>query len=336
MSTPSALPFVTADDIHRSVSYAQAVDALEDVLRSRSATDHTPLRTRTDFPHGHLLYMPAQVGDYVGTKIASVAPDNAERGLPRIQGLVILADSTTLQPRVVLDASGFTVLRTAALSALAVRHLAPEGASRLVVFGAGPQAWGHVEAIRAVRPLDQVVVVGRSAGPAAELVSRVRALGVPAEVGTPEAVADADIVACCTSATTPLFDSALLGDTATVVAMGSHSPRAREVDTALVRRAVVVVESRASAFAEAGDIILACQDGAPEAAAVDREIADIVREPLTDSARPRLFKGVGEAWSDVAVAAYAAHQLGVLTPGRASAPSGAVEPAPLTPTKEPS
>lgn len=334
MSTPSALPFVTAADIQRAVTFRQAITVLEEVLSSGTATEHTPLRTRTDFPHGHLLYMPSQVGDYVGTKIASVAPGNSARGLPRIQGLVLLSDRTTLVPRVVLDATGFTVLRTAALSALAVHHLAPRDASRLVVFGSGPQAWGHVEAIRAVRPVEQVTVVGRTPARVADLVEQIQDLGLPAQAGTPASVTEADIVACCTSATEPLFDSTLLSDTATVVAMGSHSPQAREVDTALVQRATVVVESRASAFSEAGDIILACRDGVPEQDAVDAEIADIIREPLTSSARPRLFKGVGEAWADVAVAAYAVHQLGVLTQGAGTGPPGAVDTAHHAPPKE--
>lgn len=313
MSATPAPPFVSAADAAKNVSYADAIDALEDALRTGSIAEQTSLRTQTDLPQGHLLYMPSQVGDLVGVKLASVSQANPDRGLPRVQGLVILFDGSTLQPRVILDAAGFTVLRTAALSALAVRHLAPEDASRLVVFGAGPQAWGHVQAIRAVRPLRSVVVVGRSPEPAQDLVLRIRAIGLRAELGTPDSVSGADIVACCTSATTPLFDSTTLRDQVTVIAMGSHSPTAREIDTALVERAIVVVESRMSAFAEAGDIILACNDGVPKEQAVDAEIADIVKEPIHVSSRPRLFKGVGEAWADVVVAGVAAQKLGLAT-----------------------
>lgn len=309
MPDSSALPFVTAADFDGLVSSEEAINALESALRTGTATEHTPLRTRTDLPHGHLLYMPSQVGDVVGVKLASVSPSNHERGLPRIQGLVVLSDSLTLRPTMILDAAGFTVLRTSALSGLAVRHLARPDACSLVVFGAGPQAWGHIEAIRAVRPLTRVTVVGRSADRAQALVARARRAGLEAELGTPSAVRDADIVACCTSARSPLFDSRDLKDDATVVAIGSHSPEAREVDTALVERAFVTVETRTSAFAEAGDIILACRDGVPETSAIDAELADIVKEPRTASTGPRLFKGVGEAWCDVTIAALAADKL---------------------------
>lgn len=310
MADPERLPYVTAAEFRRALSPLEAIDALEDALKRGGVNGYTPLRTQTDLEHGHLLYMPSQVGEVVGVKLASVAPSNPERGLPRIQGLVVLSDSSSMQPRVIFDAAGLTVLRTSALSALAVRHLAASDASTLVVFGAGPQALGHVEAIRAVRPLEQVVVVGRSVEPARELVTCIKNSGLSAELGTADAVSEADLVACCTTAREPLFDSSLLRDGTTVTAVGSHSPSAREVDTALVERAFVVVESRTSAFAEAGDIILACADGVPAATAVNAEIADVVQHPLAASNETRLFKGVGEAWTDTVVAAAAATKLG--------------------------
>ncbi len=113
------------------------------------------------------------------------------------------------------------------------------------------------------------------------------------------AIAAADLVACCTTAREPLFDSAQLPAQATVVAVGSHEPDARELDAGLMRSATVIVESRASA-GTAGDVVLA---GA---------VADVVAGDLADllagrvAVRPdrrRVFKSVGEAWEDLAVAA---------------------------------
>ncbi|WP_198393884.1 ornithine cyclodeaminase family protein [Brevibacterium yomogidense] len=308
--------------MHDAVSYRTAVETLESALLTGTATAHTPLRTHTELPDGHLLYMPSLVDDYLGVKLASVSPGNPARGMPRIQGLMMLYDGATHEPRAILDAEGLTVLRTAALSALAVRHLTPEDASHLVVFGSGPQARGHVEAIRAVRPLTKVTVVARSLEPGQALVERIRASGLSAELGAASRVADADVIACCTSTSTPLFDSSLVGNSATVVAMGSHSPEAREVDTALVRRASVIVETRASAFAEAGDVILAYRDGVPHDEAIDGELADILDGGFLQTSRPRLFKGVGEAWADVAVAVEAAKALGILERSASNAVAG--------------
>ena len=106
---------------------------------------------------------------------------------------------------------------------------------------------------------------------------------------------------CCTTAREPLFDSRLLKDTATVVAVGSHEPDAREVDENLVRTATVVVESRACASREAGDILLAGREAAGLA-----NLAELVRSDLTIAPdQPRLFKSTGMAWEDLVVAALA-------------------------------
>jgi ornithine cyclodeaminase len=200
-------------------------------------------------------------------------------------------DGGSLSPAALLDGIAITNLRTAAVSALAVRRLAVPDARRLLVFGRGPQAMAHIEAIRAVRPIARVDILGRDAAERDALV------------------AAADIICCCTTAREPLFDGARVADHATVVAIGSHEPDAREVDETLVRRATTVVESRGSALREAGDILAAIAAGAisePELVT----LADLVAghaEP--DRGRPRLFKSTGMAWEDAVVAARLADSL---------------------------
>jgi ornithine cyclodeaminase/alanine dehydrogenase-like protein (mu-crystallin family) len=117
-----------------------------------------------------------------------------------------------------------------------------------------------------------------------------------------ELVAAADVVCCATTAREPLFDGALVADHATVVAIGSHEPDAREVDDALVGRATVVVESRTSALREAGDVIGAITAGAVEEDALVT-LADLVcGRVVVDATRPRVFKSTGMAWEDAVVA----------------------------------
>ena len=279
------------------------IESLEAALASGAAPGNTPPRSFASVGSGQLILMPGEVGPDVGVKVVSLAPGNATRGLARIQGVHIVFDGETLRPRALLEAATLTLRRTAGLSALAVKHLSPDAAGSLLVFGTGPQALAHVEAINAVRPLSEVVVVGRRPETVDDVVTAVEALGLRARAGAPDDVADVDIVACCTSASTPLFDSSALRPEACVVAIGSHDPDAREVDTALVSRATVVVETRESALSQAGDIVLALADGVPEVHAITGDLAELVRgEVHPASGMPRLFKGVGEAWSDVVVA----------------------------------
>ncbi|OLB66764.1 MAG: ornithine cyclodeaminase [Actinobacteria bacterium 13_2_20CM_2_72_6] len=278
---------------------AAAIDALEEALRAGLDPEADPPRTIVEVGAGQVAFMPATSSHYAGVKLITVAPGNAERNLPRVQGVYLLLDEATLSPLALLDGAALTSLRTPAVSAVAVRHLSTVDSSRLLVFGTGPQAYGHVEAVRAVRPIAHVDVVGRRDGPIGDLVSWCRDAGLSASAAAPDAVARADIVCCCTTARVPLFDSALLPDHATVVAMGTHEPDAREVDAALVRRATTVVEARSAALREAGDVI---QAGTVPLATLD----ELVRGEVTVAPdRPRLFKSTGMAWEDLVVAAAA-------------------------------
>ena len=287
------------------VSWQQAIDSIAAQLSRLAGEPGTP-RTSTPVRTGELLIMPAESPAAVGVKIAAVAPGNARSGRPRIQAVYVLFDADTLTPLAVIDGAALTYLRTPAQSAVAVRYLAVPGGHRLVVFGAGPQALGHVHALRAVRPVDSVTVVGRDPTRAEQFVEQLGRDGVPARRGTADSVADADIVVCATTARTPLFDGGLLADHACVIAVGSHEPGARELDGTVFRRASrVVVEGWGAALREAGDVLLAISDGAMT---IDRlvEIAELPTLPAIPGIG--VFKGVGAGWQDLAVAevAYAA------------------------------
>ncbi|MEU8772463.1 ornithine cyclodeaminase family protein [Streptomyces sp. NPDC048606] len=306
-STPTApLPQFGAERTAALLTPARAADALADVLRAGLDPEACPGRTAVAAPGGELLLMPAASEAYAGVKIAGVAPGNPARGLPRITGGYLLLDGPTLRPLALMDGEALTALRTPAVSALALRRLAPTGrALRLVLFGSGPQAYGHLEAILELRELAEVIVVARDPGRAGLLVAHARSLGVDARTGAPEAVAVADLVVCCTSAREPLFDGRLVPDGAVVVAVGSHEPDARETDTALVRRSAVYVESRAAALREAGDLLVPEAEGAIGPGHITATLADLVAERIPAGGRPgcpQLFKSVGMAWEDLAVA----------------------------------
>lgn len=292
MTAPAAPAFHDAAAIARLLPHAAAVDALEAALRGGLDPEADPPRTSAAAVGGELLLMPSAAGGGLGVKLVTIG------GEPRVQGVYVLFDGDTLAPAAVLDGIGLTDLRTSTVSALAVRHLAAREPRRLVVFGTGPQARAHVRALRAIAPIEHVALVGRDRGRTEALARELEA-----EPAGPEAVAAADVVCCCTTAREPLFDGDAVGDDATVVAIGSHEPEAREVDERLAERATVVVESRASALREAGDVIQAIAAGAlTEDELVP--LAALVRGGAAAAAdRPRLFKSTGMAWEDLVLAA---------------------------------
>ena len=273
-----SLPFLAAADVEQRLNAAGASGALEAALKKGFDPETDPPRGAVELGAGELLVMPSAVDGHAAVKLVSVGGD------PRIQGLCVVFDGRTLAPVALVDGIALTNLRTPAVSALAVRFLAAPHTRRLLVFGRGPQAHAHVEAMRAIRPIEHVDMIGRDSGNVDELVQA------------------ADLICCCTTTREPLFDGELVAEGATVVAIGSHEPVAREVDDALLRRATVVVESRASALREAGEVIGAIASGALAEDSL-MTLAELVRgEPALDPDRPRLFKSTGMAWEDAVVA----------------------------------
>lgn len=302
-------PYLDAQALSRLVPMATAIEAVEATLKTDLDPEAEPPRGVVGIPGGQLLLMPSSTTSYTGVKIATVTPGNPARALPRIQGLYLLLDGATHKPLALLDGIALTSLRTPAVSGAAIRHLAVPDTRRLLIFGTGPQAWGHVEAVRAVRPmLEHVDVVARNPERVAAFVDRCHEAGLSAAPATPADVASADVVCCCTTAREPLFDSALLPAHATVAAVGSHEPDAREVDEALLGRGVVVAESHGVALRECGDIVLAVAAGAFDMGRL-RTLGELVRgEVPVPADRPRLFKSAGMGWEDLGVAAAAYEQ----------------------------
>jgi len=271
------LHLLTAADIAERLPPTNAIEALEAALKGGLDPEHDTPRSFVGLTHGELLLMPSEAARHIAVKVLTVGGD------PRIQGVVIVFDAETLAPVALLDGIGVTNVRTAAVSALAVKHLAPETAERLLVFGRGPQSQAHVEAISAIRPIEHVDVVGREGAP-------------------DDLVRAADVICCCTTSDTPVFDGSLVQDHATVVAIGSHDPDKRETDDALASRATVVVESRTSALREAGDVVAAIESGALGEGEIITlsELVTGLRSP--DPTAPRLFKSSGMSWEDAVIA----------------------------------
>ena len=297
---------IGADEVRALVSWTDAIDAIDRAIDDPDRSG--PPRMGVPASGGELLVMPAADRTAVGVKLAGVAPGNPDQGLPRIQGVYVLFDAETLTPRALIDGTALTSLRTPAQSALIVRDTAIPQARSLLVVGTGPQAAGHVEAIRTVRPIETVIVVGRNTDRTTAFVDGLLADGIEARRGEPADAGAADVVVCATTAREPVLDGRLVADHACVVAIGSHEPTTRELDASLFDRAAqVIVEDPDTALREAGDVIQAI---------AERTLTTDRLTPINHRRRMEgitVFKGVGMAWQDLAVA-HAVHdawQVGV-------------------------
>ena len=269
------LALLDADEVARRLSITDAADALEAALAAGLDPEADPPRGSLSVGSGELLVMPSTTATHATVKLVSIGGD------PRIQGVCVVFDARTLAAVALVDGVALTNLRTPAVSLVAARRLASREARRLVVFGRGPQARIHAEAIAAVRPIEETTVFGRDAQ----------------RDEVDHAIAQADLICCATTARDPLFDGSRVKDGALVIAVGSHKPDTREVDDQLVNRAAVVVESRVSAMREAGDVIAA---GLPAERLVP--LAELIAGAEIPPDRPRLFKSTGMSWEDAVVA----------------------------------
>jgi ornithine cyclodeaminase len=297
------MQLLDAAELRRRLPMLAAIDALEAGFSTQDPSA-TPMRTHLETPSGALLLMPATGDAGVGVKLVTLTPDNPERRLPFINAVYVLFDRMSQTPDAIVDGAALTALRTAAVSGLATRHLAAPDAERLVIVGAGVQARAHLEAMRAVRPVTRVTVVSRTAVNAQTLVDEAHEHGIDASVGGVEAIAQAQLVCTCTTSETPLFDGALLADGAHVNAVGSYRPTSRELDTAALLRARVVVETREAAFAEAGELAIPIEQGAFGPDQVVADLAEVVHGAVvrTTASDVTVFKSVGLAFEDLVVA----------------------------------
>ncbi|MFE4081620.1 ornithine cyclodeaminase family protein [Paenarthrobacter sp. YIM B13468] len=305
------LPYFDSTAVRAAAPWTAAIAALEQALLNVVDPEDDSPRLFSPAPNGEFLLMAASNREYSGIKALTVAPANPARGLEKIQGVYILFDSDTSAPLATMDGNELTAIRTPATTLLAMKHIlaADTGAvhprpekAHVLVFGTGVQALNHLRAAGAVLPEASLAVVGRRPERVAALIAQLAKEGVHVRQGTSAEVARADVVICATSSPTPLFDGGLVAPGAVVAAVGQHGLNAREVDATLVLRSDVVVEGRASALREAGDLIPA--RSAEEWEAIHpANLRDLVKGEFERSAgKPCLFAGVGMAWEDLVIA----------------------------------
>jgi ornithine cyclodeaminase len=274
-----------------------------------------PLRTITRPPEarGLLGLMPAyRAGEdgAFGLKAICVFPGNPAQGKDAHQGAVMLFSRETGELLALMNASEITAIRTAAVSAVATRLLAREDAESLAIIGAGVQARTHLTALACVRSIKRARVACRNFEHAQQLANEMQTkISFPIEpVRTnEEAVRDADLIVAATSSLEPVINKDWISPGAHVNAIGTHSPSSREVDSATMGVARIFVDRRESALNEAGDYLLAAEEGVVTPHSIVAEIGELLLGTKTGRNSERditLFKSLGLAIEDVACADY--------------------------------
>ncbi|MDQ5825290.1 MAG: delta(1)-pyrroline-2-carboxylate reductase family protein [Chloroflexota bacterium] len=294
--------YLDAEQTRLLLPYPALADSLHAVLVDRQAGKaHAPVRTSMPLPGGSvdavLLLMPAHDERLAITKLVTVHPGNTERGLPVVQGDVLVMNAATGERLAMLDGTMVTARRTAALSLLAARLLAPEPRGTLLVVGSGTQARSHMEALREGLGVEQVYITSRNLMHAEALARHGLELGLDARaVSTPgEVLSQVSLIVTATTSTMPVLPPDVRDD-AFIAAVGAYTPTMAELPSELLLRSRLFADTLEGAQAEAGDFIQAGVDWSkvtPLAQALDMERPE---------SGPIIFKSVGHALWDLAAA----------------------------------
>jgi ornithine cyclodeaminase/alanine dehydrogenase-like protein (mu-crystallin family) len=192
------LPLLDGDGLRACLPMADAIAAV-----GRAFTEEREVPPRVTL--GGSLFMPGRVGAHTGIKVVSTVP-----GSPA--GLVVVF-GVDGAPLGLVDGPALTALRTGAATGLATQLLARPDSAVLAMLGAGAMAPDQVAGVRAVRPIERVVIWSRRRERAATLAdSLLDEVDVDVVDDPDVAVAGADVVATATPATSPLFDTAAVAD----------------------------------------------------------------------------------------------------------------------------
>ena len=304
---------LSESDVRALLPMHDLIDAMRGALAAFSMRRvKQPLRTVLEIGDSHAFFgvMPAFLPDSgaLGTKLVSVFGSNLALGLPSHLATIVLHDSTTGELRAVMDGRYITEARTAAVSAVSADLLARSDASRLAIIGTGVQARSHLEALSLVRRLTEVRVWSPTPSHREEFAreaTQQTGIRVQAVASAEAAVADADLIALASSSREPVVRSEWIADGAHICAVGACRPDQREMDTRLVARSRLFVDSRQGALTEAGDIVLPIGEGAIDAGHIAAELGEVVAGSAagrTTSSEVTVFKSLGMAVEDVAAA----------------------------------
>jgi len=303
--------FLVSDtELRRLVPMRDAIAAVAEafVAVSDGSADQPP---RMAFSDGSGLAMMARrspgeaAGDGAAFKLVTLRTQNRAAGLPTLHALVLWFDSEHGSPRLLIEGTSLTALRTGAASGVATDLLAAPEAATLAVIGAGAQAADQIRAVCAVRPIERVRIFspGGASAPrlAALLAPELAGVELQSASSSAEATEGADVVCTATNAASPVVSAGAVAGRVHLNAVGSFRPEMRELPGELIEAAeILAVDQIEAAMSEAGELIAALESGARRPEEI-RELGELLLAPPRAPSALTIFKSVGVAMQDWAI-----------------------------------
>ncbi|MCS7385254.1 MAG: ornithine cyclodeaminase family protein [archaeon GB-1867-005] len=305
---------LSRDDLKSILTMKDVIDAVEEAFKcyglGKASMPPRPV-IKVEGYNGLILYMPAYIADMdaLAVKIVSVYPDNPKKyALPTTLGTVLLNDPRTGDLLAIMEGAFITAMRTGAVSGVASKYLARSDSRIVGIFGAGVQARTQLMALCEVRPIEEARVydvIYSASKKYADEMSKQLGIDVRPVENPVEAVKGCDIIVTATTSKTPVFRGEWVEDGTHINGIGSHTPTSRELDSNIIMRAKVVVDSIEACFREAGDIIIPINEGVIGRDHIYAELSELVtgaKPGRVNDKEITIFKSVGLAIQDASTA----------------------------------
>jgi ornithine cyclodeaminase len=298
------VPFVSVAAMMRLVNrigletvLRELAEAIEADFRRWPDFDKTP-RVAAHSPVGVIELMPTSDGARYGFKYVNGHPGNMGQGLQTVTAFGVLAQVDTGYPLLMTEMTLLTALRTAATSAMAARHLAPQGADTMALIGNGAQAEFQALAFKAVCGIHTVRLWDIDPAASAKCAANLHGGGLAVTVcpSAEAAMEGAQIVTTCTAdkAHATILTENMVGAGIHINAIGGDCPGKTELAPGVLRRGPVFVEYTPQTRIE-GDI----QQMPADFPVTELWQVITAQAPgRTDAAQVTIFDGVGFAVED--------------------------------------
>ncbi len=259
---------LTKENVMTVLTMKDCIKVVEQAfLESNKGTAVLPLRTAITPPDGLSLYMPAYLKKMgaLACKVVTVYKDNPNKqNLPVTIGKVLLQNPESGEVICIMDGGYLTAVRTGAASGVATKYLARDDKAQVAgIFGAGVQAQMQLVAMCEVRDISKAIVYDISDEAVNNFIEKLsKKLDIEIiRAANADEVLQANIICTATSSPTPIFDGTIVKTGIHINGIGSHTPNARELDTAIIKRSKFIGDSKEACLKEAGDFIIPLNDG---------------------------------------------------------------------------
>jgi len=306
--------FLSSNEIASVLTMQDSITAMKTAFINFSqGKDEVPQRISLNLKNENdeALFMPASEkdSDFASLKIVTVNKNNPQINLPKIQALIILIDANTGSVLSIMDGEYITAMRTGAVSGLATDLLSKKESKIAAIIGTGIQAVKQLEAIACVRELKKVFIFGLTINDTENFVKqnkdRYSIELIPTDNKT--LLKKCDIICTATSSLTPVFEDINIKEGTHINSIGSYKPDMCEIPEGTIFRSKVIVDSISACLKEAGDIIQPINKGKITQDHIYSELGEIasgVKSGRKNKEEVTVFKSVGIAIQDLAIASY--------------------------------